>query len=92
MVASFALYTTRLAVLTLSFIHLIKPDSSSLTVEQLGICEVIDNCPTSPISGGGGGGGGLEYKKGGGAGRLAQGCKFQILVSLRVLRKNHQYF
>ena len=27
-----------------------------------------------------GGGGGLEYKKGGGARRLAWGCKLQILV------------
>ena len=36
------------------------------------------------------GGGGLEYKKGGGVRRLAWGCKFKILVSLRVSRKNHQ--
>ena len=38
--------------LILSSVHLIIPDSSSLAVEQLGICEV-SNCPTSPISGGG---------------------------------------
>ena len=39
----------------------------------------------------GGGGGGLEYKKGGGARRLDKGCKFQIWISLRVLKKNRQY-
>ena len=39
----------------------------------------------------GGGGEGLVYKKVGGSRRLAWGCKFQLLVSLGVLRKNHKY-
>ena len=38
------------------------------------------------------GGGGLPYESDGDARRLAKGCKLQILVSLRVLRTESQYF
>ena len=40
----------------------------------------------------GGGGGGLPYETDGDARRLAYGCKFWILVSLRVFRAKPQYF
>ena len=35
--------------------------------------------------------GGLPYESGGDARRLAYGCKFQILVSLRVFWAKHHY-
>ena len=38
------------------------------------------------------GGGGLIYETDGDARRLAEGCKFWILVSLRVFRAKRQYF
>ena len=38
------------------------------------------------------GGGRVPYESDGDARRLAQGCKLQILVSLRVFRKGSQYF
>ena len=37
-------------------------------------------------------GGGLPYETDGDARRLAYGCKFWILVSLRVFRAKRQYF
>ena len=37
-------------------------------------------------------GGGLPYETDGDARRLAQGCKFLILVSLRLFRAKRQYF
>ena len=37
-------------------------------------------------------GGGLPYETDGDARRLAKGCKFWILVSLRVFRGKRQYF
>ena len=36
--------------------------------------------------------GGLIYETDGDARRLAEGCKFWILVSLRVFRTRHKYF
>ena len=44
------------------------------------------------LPGGGGGGGGLRYETGGDARRLAQGCKFGCLVSLRVSQAKTRYF
>ena len=37
-------------------------------------------------------GGGLPYETDGDARRLPEGCKFWILVSLRVFREKRQYF
>ena len=41
--------------------------------------------------GGGGGGGGSAYERGGDARRFAKGCKFRILVSLRVFWANRHH-
>ena len=45
-----------------------------------------------PGGGGGGGGGGLPYEMDGDARRLASGCKFRILVSLRAFWAKCHYF
>ena len=42
------------------------------------------------ISRSGGRGGGLPYERGGDARRLAYGCKFRVLVSLRVFITKHE--